>query len=1318
MTKKSRSSKRTKQKSESSVSITDPAMFISPESSSTHSSTIITSSGSSSSNNNNSSTSNSATTTTTINSSITTTITEQSPPSSLTRIQKSETTSTRISPALTVRIVEEESTVESRGGLSSSVTDTTLADIDGEDYTQIEEEYSSSTKNRSSSEISKIASFEKSNQVTMENNRPEEEVVEKEEEELKREAKDKWEKEQALKKYGMKGQDWVVLGALTAATLTVRMWNIQAPGEIVMDEAHVGKYVNGYLTKEFMFDRHPPLGKMILAGVSSITSGYTGSFSFDEIGDAYPKEFPIVALRSTMAVMGALCAPIAFITLKAIGQGIETATAAALLIAFDNALTTNNRLMTLDAPLMFFTSLSFMAWNIFAKQSFRPFSAIWWAWLAATGLATSCALSTKASGLFTFLMIGALTVKDMLNLASTRSIGSTQFIKHLASRSLFLALLPIATYILLFYIHFELQIYRPSDLRSPQGEYDFNQISYPFRDSLYISPLDKPDQEPILEPDQEPMWKDIVYGSVIQLRSEIRPSYYLHSFLKNWPKGSKQQQVSGYEYPDLNTNWIISKVPTDKEKAAGQVDEIPARLRYVRHGDIVKLRHVPTRKCLHSHNVRIMGRNVKERYNEVSAYGSPGGSGDSNDWWVIEVVDGERMVKWPAISPKVKIAALEMSLRFKHKRMKCYLSVTNDMLPDNIDGGNGRRELACLKNAKVNDKSVWRITLNDHDYLPADTELASYSEITFIKKFRQLHSLMLRTPRVFEQSESLSGSSSAVLWPLALSKNIINMWRKAPSETGQQQQDVQQISLIANPIVWSLGILGVLGYLASHAIIMLREKRGYVSQRPIEEFKQRELSDAGILFLGWAISYLPYIILSAKKHQLTTHHYFPALYFSILLSCTLLSGVSRHMLPGMKNASSRLGLWICLSVLAISVFVQISPFTYGTRISPEKYESLEKLIYRKQSQRPSQIISDIHYSVRNSTSESESTESTMTPGWSLLFSENLELPKPKLHGRPPALDMHFPKATDPLPQDDIFMTPCQRPPQLWDINEQKGKPNPYQRQQMRSIMEMIRAEEEEKEKEKSQAALKKQQKAQAQAQAQAKPMKTATMSKGKVNDNEKAVKEEVEEKEEVEDEAVEVVEEEEEEESEDVVENMEDQMDQIEEDMDDQLQQQQQQQQHDQEPLPNDQDEYEANADNQQNTPELEDQIGMAEYTPEIIEASQDRLEEEQMKDQEALEGQDGAEFMDRLGTNAEHHALHRSNDDDPHDALNEKGGDVHQKISESNLKNDKEEFELNGQKDSQHELDRNGMPEVERLVGSKRVVIPARVKPSRFYII
>ncbi|KAF9095600.1 hypothetical protein BGX27_001252 [Mortierella sp. AM989] len=1044
MRNKNHSSKRNKQTSKSGVSITDLTVFASSPSS--PSSSSIASSMTISSN--------------TTYSSVTTTTTTARPSS----LSSSPSSSSSISPstsilgtkaalpALTVKIVERKGyavDTESRDELSSSLTGTTLADIDSEDIFQIggDDEYQLN-KLELLAQATENGDTDVTQQTTIENRNDVTEVE-------KKQAMSSLEEAQRPQVNGMKGHDWVVLGALTAITLTVRMWDIQAPGVVVMDEAHVGKYVNGYLTKQFIFDRHPPLGKMLLAGISSATSNYTGTFPFDEIGDAYPKTLPFAAMRATMALMGALCAPMAYITLRAIGQSGYAASVATILIAFDNALTANNRLMTLDAPLMFFTALSSMSWNMFAKQSFRPFSALWWTWLVMTGLAVSGALTTKASGIFTLLTIGTFAAKNMLNLAFTRSVGGVLFAKHLIPRVALILLLPVASYIYLFHLHFERQFNRPFGLQSPYNAYDLNMLSYPFRNSLLLTSPESMLAHGFSDPELEPIWKDVVYGSVIQLRSDLRPPLYLHSFHQRWPKESTQQQVSGYDYPDLNTNWIIVKALSDKDKAAG-VDEIPSRLRYVRHGDIIKLRHVPTRKCLHSHNVRTIGQFTRDQYCEVSAYGSPSIDGDSNGWRIMEVVDGEKMIKLPKTSD-TKITALETAIRFKHLEHKCYLSVTDDMLPPDMPGGAGRRELACLKDAKVNSKSIWRITVNDHDYLPVDTDIASYPKISFSKKFKELHKLMWSTPRAFEQAGTLTMPTIPLSWPLATSKNIIHIWRKVSTLQGvdggsTQARNVQQISLIANPIVWWTGLFGVLGYLSAHTVIMLREKRGYVSQ----EFKQKDLPGASIFFAGWAIHYFPYLLLSTEKHNLTTHHYFPALYFSILLSCTLLSGLLRHVLAGSSNLAARSSLWIGLSVIAIAAFIQISPFTYGTLITPDRYESLEQWIYRDPLQRPSHFAT-LEYSKNHNT-----TTDSGIPAWSLLFSQRVQVPRPAIRELAPVLEMYYPDKDEALPRDDVFMTPSQRPPQLWDVNTQKGRPNAYQRQQMHSVLEMIKNEENEK----------------------------------------------------------------------------------------------------------------------------------------------------------------------------------------------------------------------------------------------------------------
>ncbi|KAF9416299.1 hypothetical protein BGZ94_010248 [Podila epigama] len=909
----------------------------------------------------------------------------------------------------------------------------------------------------------------------------------------KKQAKYSWDHAKMLEAFDLTRRDWIALSTLTVATLGVRLWRISWPDEVVLDEAHIGRHINGYIKNEFTFDPHPPLGKLLLAGVSSAL-GYEGTFAFNEIGDTYPGEFPYVALRMLMAFMGSLCSPMAYVTLKATGQSASAALVAGTLVAFDNALTANNRLVLLDAPLMFFVAATFMCWNMFAKQSPRPFTGLWWTWLIALGLSMAGAMSTKLVGFFTATVTVLLSTLNIWQLAREDSVT------------------------------------KPEMTNSPQAEYELDMLSRPYRHSLVRQkPLksmqgkegeDEDDEEDDVDED---VWSDVVFGSVIQLQSEYEnPGSYLHSFAKQSPVGSRQQQVGGYNYPDLNTHWIVIRPSTDE----WEKEEIPSRIQYLKNDDIIRLRHVPTRRCLHSHEVRSPLEPHNKELCEVTGYGGPDFDGDSNDWWVVEVVDEKHQFVTPART-RTKVKALHSLIRLRHYVVGCHLYVSDRPLPD--PWGEGRREITCRKEAGVTPRTTWRITMNDHDNLPQDTPLASYPEMTFWKKLVETHKMMFHNPDLLGRRYEPS-ASRPTRWPLAMS--MIPAWASY----------MRQLTIVANPVVWWTGTLGVLSFIATAALFALREKRGYFESGRARDLKHFHLNDATLYFVGWAAHYVPFFFMS---RTLFMHHYFPSLYLSILVACSLFSGV-----VGYLPRPARLAVLAGCLMAAITLFVHLSPLSYASPMSREKCEAIRPFVNSLGSSKNvdhrldcsnappaaarTKSLWDLKKQVKryrndgnkapSAASATKTAESLPLPtaaadaGGDIVVDNNspqnhgyppiptsaagsppiefltslpphealaryqqqervqsvvvheylrgqVRLVRPEVKTKSPILAMNFPAPDERLPMQHVFMSPYQRPPQLWDLDVAAEE---AEKQKERELQQQQQQQQQQKEKEQQQ----------------------------------------------------------------------------------------------------------------------------------------------------------------------------------------------------------------------------------------------------------
>ncbi|KAI0063415.1 glycosyltransferase family 39 protein [Artomyces pyxidatus] len=616
---------------------------------------------------------------------------------------------------------------------------------------------------------------------------------------------------------------------------------------VIWDEAHFGKFGSHYLKREFYFDVHPPLGKM-LVGLAGLLSGYDGSFEFKS-GENYPAEVPYVAMRVIMATFGVALVPLGWYTAVELGMSTRACHLVALMVLFDVAWLCISRFILLDSMLLFFTFLTVFCLTKFHNQQYQSFSFDWWLWLSFTGISIGCVSSVKWVGLFVTALVGLYTIEDLWEKFGDLRMSARTQLWHWGARVACLIVLPILVYMASFKMHFLILNHSGPGDAQMSSLFQANLVGNDFASN----PL------------------DIAFGSKLTLKNMGWGGGLLHSHVQTYPVGSNQQQVTCYHYKDSNNDWIIT--PRWDEP---QVD-LNGPIRFLKHGDVIRLVHSATGRNLHSHNIPAP---VTKLNNEVSCYGNAT-LGDIHDYWAVEVVDDLHRGSREKVD---RIHSLTTRLRFRHNALGCYLRAANKPLPE---WGFKQIEVSCDKENDPKDPyTYWNVESHWNDRLPKG-EVKFYRS-PFLRDFWHLNVAMMTSNNALipdpDKEDILA--SKPTDWPVLRLGLRMCGW-------GDNQT---KYYLLGTPIIWWGSTVSLIVGLSAFALYMFRAQRRYVDMEPREW--DHFLYVGKVAFFGWFLHYMPFLIMGRVTY---VHHYLPTLYFAVLMAAHLLD----HFFFTSKRISER-----------------------------------------------------------------------------------------------------------------------------------------------------------------------------------------------------------------------------------------------------------------------------------------------------------------------------------------------------------------------------------------------------------------------------
>jgi dolichyl-phosphate-mannose-protein mannosyltransferase len=230
---------------------------------------------------------------------------------------------------------------------------------------------------------------------------------------------------------------WLETGALTICSAILHFWHLFTPRAVVFDEAYYLRFAGDYLTHRFMFDVHPPLGRLIFTATAALLGIAPATLN---------QPLPVPAMRIVPALCGTVLVPLLFLIMRQLGASRPVATLAAVAVLLDNALLVMSRLALPDIFLIVF-GLGGLSAFLGAR---RREGLGRWLLLASSGFLCGCAFSVKWTGASALGVVLAAWGLDVLR----RRAFARSDVRRITGDAAALVVIPAAVYLTVFAIHF------------------------------------------------------------------------------------------------------------------------------------------------------------------------------------------------------------------------------------------------------------------------------------------------------------------------------------------------------------------------------------------------------------------------------------------------------------------------------------------------------------------------------------------------------------------------------------------------------------------------------------------------------------------------------------------------------------------------------------------------------------------------------------------------------------------------------------------------------------------------------------------------